>query len=400
MRIEGPELVAVDLGSWGACAEEIARLWAAGEAVLPLRPSLAEAEKQRLLEAARPAAVVTPEGRMPLDRGRPAEPGTAAVLLTSGSTGAPKAVELSRRALEAAAEATHRRVGAEPNDRWLCCLPMDHVAGFSMIVRAVQLGTEPIILERFDETAVAEAEAELVSFVPTQLVRLLDAGVDLSHFKTILLGGAALPAPLIERAVAAGGPIVRTYGMTETCGGVVYDGVPLDEVQLRIESDGRISISSPTLMTCYRGAPELTEQHLRDGWFLTDDLGNQRGGRLTVTGRADDIIVTGGEKVAPSEVAALLLTHPGVSEAVAFGAPDAEWGSRVVAVVTQRPGAPDISPEELRAFLSERAAAYKVPKQIHVVPDLPRFSSGKVDIPTLRTTLETTSESGRYTSLN
>lgn len=373
MRIEGPELVAVDLGSWGACAGEIARLWAAGEAVMPLRPGLPEAEKRRLLETARPAAIVTPEGRISLDGSRPTQPDTAAVLLTSGSTGAPKAVELSHRALETAAEATHRRLGAEPGDRWLCCLPLDHVAGFSMLVRAAQLGTEPIVLERFDETAVAETEAEFVSFVPTQLIRLLDAGVDLSRFKAILLGGAALPPPLIERAVAVGAPIVRTYGMTETCGGVVYDGVPLDGVQLRIESDGRISVSSPTLLTCYRGAPELTEQHLRDGWFLTDDMGKLEEGRLTVIGRADDIIVTGGEKVAPSEVAALLLTHPGVSEVMAFGAPDAEWGSIVVAVVTQRPGAPDISPEDLRAFLSERAAAYKIPKQIHVVPNLPRL---------------------------
>src|SRR5205807_7268548 len=245
--------------------------------------------------------------------------GTAVIVGTSGSTGAPKGVELSAAALRHSARASLERVGARPGERWLCCLPVTHVAGLAVLVRSLVSGTEPVLAERADAETVAASGCAHVSLVPTQLQRLLqDRSTPLAGFSSVLLGGAAAPAGLLDAARAAGVPVVTTYGMTETCGGCVYDGVPLDGVRVEIRDAGRIWIGGPVeihdagriwiggpvLFSGYRGHPDASAA-LVDGWFCTGDLGRlDSSGRLIVRGRADDVINTGGHKVVPGEGAA------------------------------------------------------------------------------------------------
>jgi O-succinylbenzoic acid--CoA ligase len=357
-------------------AAAIERLWDQGVAVLPLRWDLPEAELTTLLDRARAAALVDPSGTTQLDRSVPAPSGTALCLPTAGSTGEPKLVELSHAALEASARMTVTRLDLG-DARWLCAVPLDHVAGLAILVRSRLAGTLPVVLPRFDVAAVAEADADVVSLVPTMLERLLAAGVDLGRWRWILLGGAAARPALLEAAAAAGGRVVRTYGMTETCGGVVYDEAPLDGVRVAIQPDGVVRLSTPTMMTGYRLDPGATAAALDDGWFVTGDLGEWTDGRLRVLGRADDVIVTGGEKVSPDEVESLLASHPAVADVAVAGREDEEWGPRVVAFVVPKPGAePTLA--DLRAHVTALAAGYKAPKEVVLVDALPRLPSGKV----------------------
>jgi o-succinylbenzoate---CoA ligase len=371
-------VVAVLLPSGPELARHVAGLWDAGAAALPLDPALPAAELARLMELLRPARLVDAHGVTPLEGGVPASPGTAVVLPTSGTSGVPKGVELTHANLEAAASASGARLVAEPGDRWLCCVPLHHVAGIGILVRSRLAGSDPVVHAGFDPGAVAqETTATLVSMVPTMLVRLLDAGAELARFRRILLGGAPAGPALLDRAGAAGARIVVSYGATETSGGVVYDGVPLEGVRLRVGGSpgdpGIISIGGPTVMAGYR--PGLTGVH--DGWFETDDLGTlDADGRLTVVGRSDDMIVTGGRKVAPAEVEAVLSVHPLVSDVAVAGVPDEEWGQRVTAfVVPQAAGAPTLG--ELRDLAKTRLPAYAAPRAIVLVAQIPRTASGK-----------------------
>lgn len=377
----GPALVALRQPPGPAFVDALESVWARGDAVLPLAADLPEPAVSRSLAAFRPAAVRDAGGEQPLPDGEPVAPGTALVVATSGSTGTPKGVELSHAALTASATASLARLGAEPGtDRWLCCLPLAHVAGIAVLVRSRLLGTPAVVHSRFEPAAVAAADATMVALVPTMLGRLLDAGVDVGRFRAILLGGAAPPAGLLDRARAAGARVVVSYGMTETCGGCVYDGVALDGVEVGIgggsASDDRIRVRGPVLFSGYRGRPGTGPDG--DGWFVTSDRGRWTpDGRLAVLGRADDIIVTGGHNVAAGAVAALLREHPAVAEAVVTGQHDAEWGQRVVAtVVAADPGRPP-GLDELRAFVAGRAAPYAAPRELHVVPELARSALGK-----------------------
>jgi O-succinylbenzoic acid--CoA ligase len=203
----------------------------------------------------------------------------------------------------------------------------------------------------------------------------------LAGFRSVLLGGAAAPAGLLEAARAAGVPVVTTYGMTETCGGCVYDGVPLDGVQVRIGDDESIWIGGPVLFSGYLGGPRAPG----DGWLRTSDLGRlDSAGRLVVRGRADDVINTGGHKVVPGEVAAVLLTYPGVRDAAVLGEPDPEWGERVIAVVVPTDPADPPTLELLRLHVQERLPRYAAPSRVAVVEAVPMLSSGKHDLPRLR----------------
>jgi O-succinylbenzoic acid--CoA ligase len=237
---------------------------------------------------------------------------------------------------------------------------------------------------RFDPAAVAaEREATLVSLVPAMLTRLLDEGAGISRLRAVLLGGGRIPPGLPARAAAAGVRVVATYGATETCGGIVYDGLPLPGADLSISGDGEVLLRGPMLMRGYRGRPDLTEHALAEGWFHTGDAGEiGDDGRLRVHGRRDGMISTGGEKVAPEEVEAILAEHPQVREAAVCGLPDERWGQRVVALVV--PAGPEPpSLEELRGHVAARAAAYKAPRELVLVPDLPRTASGKLRRPAL-----------------
>lgn len=367
-------LITLALPSGPALLDALRGALDGGPAILPLPASKPE---QDLVRAAlRPDELVHPE--------------VAVVIATSGSTGVPKGVELTAVALQASAAASLARIGARPDDRWLCCLPTSHIAGIQVLVRALVLGTEPVILPRFEPMAVATAEATHVSLVPTMLLRLLDAGVDLARFRCILLGGASAPPALLDRARAADARIVTTYGMTETAGGCVYEGRPLDGVEVAIRREGvggdtpdghgHIDLRGPVLFRGYRGRPDLDAVAFRQGWFRTPDLGRWTpDGRLTVLGRADEVIITGGENVAPVAVAGILAEHPAVAEATVVGRPDHEWGQRVVAIVVPRDPRQPPSLDALRGFVAERGSPAQAPRELVLVDRLPLLRSGKVD---------------------
>ncbi|SDL62737.1 O-succinylbenzoic acid--CoA ligase [Nonomuraea maritima] len=345
-----------------------------GPAVLPLAPD----HSTGAIAALRPTHV---DGE-PLDGGEGVPGDVAVVIATSGSTGTPKGVMLSASALRASAAASLRRVEATKGDRWLCCLPVSHVSGLQVLVRALLCESEPIIHPGFDPQAVLSSGADHVSLVPTQLHRLVEQGADLSVFRTILLGGAAPRPGLLDQARDLGARVVTTYGMSETCGGCVYDGSPLHGVDVKIGDDGLIRVTGPVLFSGYRFADPPAP--LDGGWFVTSDLGEFDGGRLRVLGRADDVVNTGGEKVVATAVAAVLCTHPEVADAVVFGTPDPEWGERVTAVVV--PARPDTPPtlDQLRAYCRDRLPPYAAPRELRLVARLPLLPNGKTDLMRLK----------------
>ena len=244
-----------------------AALDGSGPAILPLDAGLPAGRLAELIGALGPGSIEDAEGVSTVRSG-PNEgvaEGTAVIVGTSGSTGAPKGVELSAAALRHSARASLDRVGARPGERWLCCLPVTHVAGLQVLVRSLVSGTEPVLAERADAETVASSGCAHVSLVPTQLQRLLEAGIDrstpLAGFSSVLLGGAAAPAGLLAAARAAGVPVVTTYGMTETCGGCVYDGVPLDGVRVEVRTTTRPRAGSGSAGRCCspgtaRGPPD------------------------------------------------------------------------------------------------------------------------------------------------
>jgi o-succinylbenzoate---CoA ligase len=373
-----------------------------GPAILPVDPGLPPARLAALLDALAPATIETTQGteRMAFPssraprRGPPpggageVGPDTAVVIATSGSTGEPKGVELSAAALLHSARASLDRIGARPGDTWLSCLPPSHIAGLQVFIRSLLAGTVPVVRDRLDAAAVAGAGCQFVSLVPTQLRRLVDgpgARAALTGFRRILLGGAATAPGLLESARSAGGNVTTTYGMTETCGGCVYDHIPLDGVSAEVGADGRIRIAGPVLFSGYRGRADLTEQAMDGPWFVTSDIGEMRAsGGLTVLGRADGMINTGGEKVAADEVAAALEALPAVREAAVVGRPDPEWGEVVTAIVAAaRPSEPP-SLADLRAALKGRLPGFALPRALVLVAALPLLPTGKPDLLALR----------------
>jgi O-succinylbenzoic acid--CoA ligase len=342
-----------------------------GPAILPLDATLPASRLRQLTDAIAPDAGVADD--------------TAVIIVTSGSTGEPKGVELSAAALCHSARASLARLGAADARNaggWLCCLPVTHVAGLQVLVRSLLSSSERTVAPTLTATALSESGCSYVSVVPTQLVRLLDepgGAAALAEFAAVLVGGAAAPAGLLDRARAAGVRAVTTYGMSETCGGCVYDGAPLDGVTVRAAGDGLLRISGPVLMNRYRGGPDLGDE------FVTADLGYVRDGRVVVRGRADDVINTGGHKVVPGEVAAVLESCPGVLEVVVVGRADPKWGQRVTAVVV--PADPDDPPslELLRIHVSKRLPRYACPSEVVLTRAIPVLASGKPDLASLKT---------------
>ena len=338
-------------------AAAVRSAWDRGDAVLVLDPRAPEPEVDSIVDRMRSGAGV--------------EPGVAAVVVTSGTAGTPKGVELTWEGLEASGRAVHRALDAGPGDRWLACLPLHHVAGLAVVGRAWATGTPVTVAGGFDVVTVAAADATLVSLVPTMVRRLRQAGVDLNRFRRILLGGG----PVHER----GPNLVATYGMTETWGGVVHDGHPLQGVELGLGERDEILVRAPMVMRGYRLDPEQTEAAFTgDGRLRTGDVGAiDAGGRLRVVDRLRDLIITGGVNVGPSEVEAVLELHPGVADVCVTGAPDPEWGERVVAhvVPTDRASPPELA--DLRAFAAERLSAAKLPREVVMTDSIPRTAGGK-----------------------
>jgi O-succinylbenzoic acid--CoA ligase len=307
------------------------------------------------------------------------EPDAPLVVRTSGSTGEPRDVELSHRALAASVAATRSRLGGD--GQWLLALPVTGVGGLQVLLRSAAAGVEPVFAADDWGQAVAALTGEraYTSLVPTQLHRLAAAQQlsVLRRFAAVLVGGAAIDDRLASRCADEGVPVVRTYGMTETCGGCVYDGLALDGVAIRLDVEGRISIAGPVLFDGYVGDPDATAQALSAGWFTSSDLGRiDDDGRLVVIGRADDVVVSGGVKVALPAVTQALTTLPGVTDAVAVGVPDAEWGTRVVAVVVAaRP--PAIT--AVRHLVSATLPRAWAPRAVLAVPAMPLLPGGKLD---------------------
>jgi o-succinylbenzoate---CoA ligase len=296
------------------------------------------------------------------------------VIHTSGTTGEPKPVELTYANHAASAAASADALGVDPADRWLCPLPLHHVGGLGVLIRCAVNRTTAVLHRRFDAERVKRTldagEVTLASLVPTMLVRLREAGLaSAPGLRAIALGGGPIPAGLLDWAAKAGIPVTPVYGMTETCSQVVAGspGRPLEGVELRIGVGGEILV---------RGAMVAPGSFAADGWLHTGDLGRLDGdGRLQVEGRLKELIVTGGENVAPLEVEQALLAHPAVADAAVVGRPDPEWGEAIAAFVVLREPAGE---EELRSWCRARLAPHKVPKRIEIVEALPRSAAGKL----------------------
>jgi O-succinylbenzoic acid--CoA ligase len=342
------------------------------------------------LEGIQPLAVL-PEGpsavvdaaRAVLRADEPLEDGTDLAVLTSGSTGAGRAALLARAAVRASVAATSARLGGP--GAWLLALPVSSMAGLQVLCRSVLAGCAPTV--RDPDECLASAAARMpaggrryTALVPTQLRRSLDTEADadaLRSFDAVLVGGAATDPALRARAEAAGVRVVATYGMTETAGGCVYDGLPLDGVQVRLHGGG-VELSGPVLALGYRLDPAATAEAFEGGWFRTRDAGEIVDGRLVVTGRLDEVVVTGGVNVSPQAVEARLREHPDVVDAVVFGRPDDEWGTRVVAAVVPVPGSAPALPG-LRAWVAEQLGRPAAPRELHLIDTVPTLHTGKPD---------------------
>jgi O-succinylbenzoic acid--CoA ligase len=361
-----------------------------GAVLLPLNPRLTDAERSAVLRAERPAVELSDAGELTQTEadlpllGEHDMDDLHCRILTSGSSGEPRTIGLTYGNHLWSAVGSAFNLGMNPDDCWLCCLPLSHIAGLSIVMRSVIYGTTVGLHPSFEVDAVAatmeSGECSVVSLVPTMLVRLLDAGADLSGPRAILVGGGPVPDDALEEAVGRGASVVQTYGLTEACSQVTTlgpadakrklgsAGRPLLTTHLRIK-DGEILVQGPTV------APGCADT---DGWLHTRDLGRiDDEGFLYVQDRIDDVIVTGGENVVPAEVEQVLLRHPEVEDAAVIGREDPEWQEAVTAVVVLR-GDVDLPTEELRRHCASELAGYKVPKRIEIASALPRTPSGKL----------------------
>ncbi|MHB8243946.1 MAG: AMP-binding protein [Acidimicrobiales bacterium] len=367
-------LIAIALPGGPRYFDELHRAFDDGDAVLPVDTRLGRPARERLLESMRPHSIVEEPGQAQvLGYSEPVEPGDALVMATSGTTGRQQGVVLTHDAVAASAHATSRRLGVDPSaDRWWACLPLAHIGGLSVLLRSMVEGVGCEVVEGFSPEGAAAAlngGATLTSLVPTAL-RRLSPEVS-SGFRQILLGGQAPPAGLAPN-------VVTTYGMTETGSGVVYDGLPLDGVEVRVDPvDSQIFLRAPMLLRSYRDGHD---PKTADGWLPTGDAGTiDSKGRLVVKGRLGDLIISGGENVWPGSLEPLIKRHPSVLEVAVGGRPDPEWGERVTAylVVTEPVDAVSLL-AELRSIVSEQEAAFAAPREIVIVPKLPKTGLGKL----------------------
>ncbi|HEX2360102.1 MAG TPA: o-succinylbenzoate--CoA ligase [Solirubrobacterales bacterium] len=361
-----------------------------GATALPLSPQLTEAERDAVLAAERPAIdlndvgeLTQTEADLPL-LGEHDMDDVECRILTSGSAASPRPVALTYGNFLFSAVGSAFNIGVDPADRWLCCLPLGHVAGLSIVMRSVIYGTTAVLLPGFETDQVATTLSSggitVVSLVPTMLIRLLEAGADLSRPRAILVGGGPVPPEALREALDRGATVVQTYGMTETCSQVTTlapeeahrklgsAGRPLLTTHVRIDG-GEILVQGPTV------ARDALDP---DGWLHTGDLGRiDDEGFLYVSGRRTEVIITGGENVMPAEVEAALLEHPAVAEVAVIGRPDPDWQEAVCALVVRADGT-EAGEEELRSHCSASLAPFKVPKHVEFVAELPRTAAGKL----------------------
>jgi O-succinylbenzoic acid--CoA ligase len=301
----------------------------------------------------------------------------AFIVETTGSTGTRKFVALSAAAVLASARASLDYLQARPGQTWALLLPLNHIAGINVLVRALDLGTTPVDLRDATEYPVTDFSA----VVPTQIYRALHGDekllVHLQSASTVLVGGAQLQNDLFEKAIAAGISVVRTYGMSETSGGCIYEGLPFKGARVRISDSGLIEISGPMVATTYLGNEELWSQQFCDGWFTTSDLGVIGEDRLLkVLGRSDDVYISGGEKVSLSHIDEILSAGFPTQQWAAVAVDDAQWGQRLVVAVS---GADHPSINEVNTLLSTSLGDIAKAKQLLVFDRMPMIGIGKID---------------------
>ena len=371
-------LVALDLPGGDLFVREVEAAWSRGDAVFPLDQRLSDDSKAELVGALGAHLVVDPAGVTNVSTGRSLETGDALVIATSGSTGRPKGVVHTHDSLRASSSASLSRLGATSDDHWLACLPLAHIGGFSVLCRALHASSRLTVLPNADPDAVMAASrsgCNRTALVPTLLHR-----IDVSAFETVLLGGSRPPAHRPTNVIA-------TYGLSETGSGVVYDGTRLDTVELRIDDVGEVLVRGPMLMRSYRDGTTSIDA---DGWLHTKDSGSiDDAGILSIQGRLDDLIKTGGEKVWPERLERFLETRYTDRTVGVVGVPDDEWGE-VVVLATDRVG---LDLVDVRAQVKAELPAYYAPKFV-VVCDLPRTSNGKIRRHDLRIEAERIVRSG------
>jgi O-succinylbenzoic acid--CoA ligase len=368
-------LIALDMPASKTFVDLVQRAWSNGDAVLPIDQRLPQSGKRLLLDALAPSEVIDASfTSSSLPNGRPLQVGDALVIASSGSTGSPKGIIHTHSSLLASAQSSASRLQLTKGDHWLVCIPVSHVGGFSVISRALHTGAALTLHPVFDAAMVQESIASGVSH--TSLVATALSRIDSSLFRAILLGGSSAPANLPSN-------IITTYGMTETGGGVVYNGKPLDNVEVKIV-DGEILLRCPMLMRAYRDNQTDT---LEDDWFSTGDMGEiNADGKLSVHGRRTDMIITGGENVWPSIVEQSLELHPSVHQVIVRGTPDATWGQRVVAYIVPRDSINSSEATllaDLREHVKQTLPAFCAPQLIILLKEIPRTSLGKVDVQAL-----------------
>ncbi len=370
-----PDLVALDLPGGPAYVRAIEQTWARGDAIFPVDRRLPKPELVRVMEVVAPTAVIEHDGeRRSLAGGRPTQPGDAAVVATSGTTGHPKGVVHTHASVAASAWATSKALSVDASsDRWLACLPLAHIGGLAVVMRSLVTGTPVEVHDGFSATAVIGAldrGATLVSLVTKALQQ-----VPAERFRMILVGGAAPP---LDRPAN----VWATYGLTETGSGVIYEKQWLDGLEVRIDDDQEVWLRGPMLLRCYRNAAAEsgpTEFDPKDaaGWFPTGDLGRWADdGSLTVDGRKGDVIATGGEKVWPERAERVIAAQPGVADVAVVGRPHPEWGHEVVAVIVPSGSGPQL--EQLRDAVRAELPVWYAPRRIELVESLPRTALGKL----------------------
>jgi O-succinylbenzoic acid--CoA ligase len=374
------DIAAVTLKPGVAWLPVLRRAREVGAAILPIDVRLSQPERAALVAVAQPTVIADKAGIRRAD-GEPIDPEIALVIATSGTSGQARLAELPAVAVEAAVVASATAIDARAEDRWLACLPPAHIGGLLVLERHLLLGAPITFRRRLTRSVVARlGDARFTSLVPTQLARLLDVGADLARFRAILVGGSSMDAELTTRAAKAGLRLVPTYGMTETCGGVVYAGRPLAGVEVRAARWGELLVRGPTLMRGYRLDPAASLAAFEPGgWLRTGDAGEvDTDGAVRVHGRIADVIVSGGEKIWPAEVEAALMSHPDVAGVLVSASPDREWGQRVVVRVVPRRRSDPPTLDSLRDHAAQTVARHKLPRELIIVERLDRTALGKI----------------------